>query len=63
MANHKTGAQRYNDRMDKIWETARKNGALNDKKQKVAKKMTRKQEYWADIKRRGESDKKYGAGD
>ena len=23
MANYKTGAQRYNDRMDKIWETAK----------------------------------------
>lgn len=33
MANYKTGAQRYNDRMDKIWETARKNGAIgSDKK-------------------------------
>lgn len=31
MANHKTGAQRYNDRMNKIWEQARKNGALSDK--------------------------------
>jgi hypothetical protein len=24
MANYKTGAERYNDRMSKIWETARK---------------------------------------
>jgi len=28
MSNFKSGAQRYNDRMDKIWERARANGAL-----------------------------------
>ena len=25
MANNKTGAERYNDRMDKIWENAKEN--------------------------------------
>lgn len=32
MSNHKTSAQRHNDKMDKIWEQARKNGAIKDDK-------------------------------
>jgi hypothetical protein len=28
MANYKTGAQRYNDRMDKIMQRARDNGTI-----------------------------------
>lgn len=29
MANHLTSAQRYNDKLDKIWQTARDNGTLS----------------------------------
>ncbi len=29
MANYKTGAQRFNNRMEKIFETAKKNGTLH----------------------------------
>ena len=28
MANHTTGAQRYNARLDKIWQEARNNGTI-----------------------------------
>lgn len=54
MANYKTGAQRYNDRMDKIFkrseelghhslhgteEKEKKNNKLEEKKEKMAKKI------------------------
>ena len=38
MANRLTGAQRYNNRMDKIWEKARELGAFDEVK-KEKKKM------------------------
>lgn len=41
MANFKTGSQRYNDRMDKIWEKARENGAFNEKQTKEDKSYNR----------------------
>lgn len=37
MSNHTTGAQRYNNRMDKIWETARRNGAFKTRGCKINK--------------------------
>lgn len=41
MANYKTGAQRYNDRMDKIFAKSEELGhhSLHGSKEKVAKKM------------------------
>ena len=44
MANHKTGAQRYNDRMDKIFKRSEELGnhtlhGSTEKRKEVAKKM------------------------
>ncbi len=42
MANYKTGAQRHNDRMDKIWDRAKANGAFSDENLKKAREHENK---------------------
>lgn len=35
MTNYKTGAQRYNDKIDKIWKEAKKNNDKEELKRKI----------------------------
>ena len=43
MANYTTGSQRYNKRMSKIWEDARKLGAFSEKNLKMAREHEKRE--------------------
>jgi len=48
MANHTTGAQRYNDRMDKIWDSAILLKQKNCKHHFVIRKYNKGSVYYGD---------------